>query len=203
MANDWLPEGFENDGSAAPSRLVGGVRQRVQARRARIRTLQGGVALTALALILGAAPTLWRSFREAPQPAPQQVAQLKVEKPTWAPESAQSLPSSPAPQLSSSVSPSLPSSPAPQLSSSGSPSLPNSPAPKLSSSPSPDITIQKAPKGVELAWTGSPQKEYVVYRCTSPKFDQCSVAGTVKGNQWNDTGSDRAPVVFYKVEPKA
>jgi len=155
------------------------------------------MALTALALILGAAPALWRSFREAPQPTPQQVAQLKVEKPTWAPEASAAPGSAPSPYL--------PTSPSPHPSS---PHLPIAPSPHLAVPGTKDVVdvtvgLSKAGKNVELAWTGSPQKEYVVYRCTSPKFDQCSVAGTVKGNQWNDTGSDSAPVVFYKVEPKA
>ena len=187
MADGWLPEGFENQDVAAPGRLAGSVRLRVQAHQRRVKILRGGIALTALALILGAAPTLWRSVSEAPQAPAQQVAQMKVDRPTWAPEPAPSVPSSPAPQLPSSVSP----------------SLPGSPAPPLSSSSSPEISIQKAGKAVELAWTGNPKEEYIVYRCTSPKFDRCAVAGVVKGTQWKDTGSDNAPVVFYKVEPKA
>jgi hypothetical protein len=196
MADGWLPEGFENQDVTAPGRLAGRVALQVEGHRRRVRILRGGMALTALALLLGAAPTLWRSFREAPQPAPQQVAQLKVEKPTWAPENNMSNVEGRKSDVEGSkadaraATPSAPDS----LNIRHSPSdIPHS---------SPDISIQKAPKGVELAWTGSAEKEYVVYRCTSPKFDQCSVAGTVKGNQWNDTGSDSAPVVFYKVEPK-
>lgn len=192
MTQGWLPEGFENQDVTAPSRVAGGVRQRVQAHRRRVRTLCGGAAITALALILGAAPALWRSVRQAPQPAPQPIASMNAQKPGWSPE-----------HTAGAVLPVRPESDpgraplarmTPGSSHSGSTGIQGS---------SPEVTLSKAKNGVELEWTGSPQKEYVVYRCTTPKFDQCSVAGTVKGTQWNDTGSDTAPVVFYKVEPKA
>jgi hypothetical protein len=66
-----------------------------------------------------------------------------------------------------------------------------------------DVTLQKAGNGVELAWHGNPSQEFVVYRCTSPKFDRCDVAGIVRGTKWVDSGKETAPVVFYRVEPKA
>jgi hypothetical protein len=70
-----------------------------------------------------------------------------------------------------------------------------------------DVSLEKAGQGVELAWRGNPSQEFVVYRCTSPKFDprfgECSVAGVVKGTRWVDSGKEAAPVVFYRVEPKA
>ena len=64
------------------------------------------------------------------------------------------------------------------------------------------VTIQKAQNGVELAWSGSPKKEYVVYRCTSPKFDVCSAVEVVKGNRWSGDETGRERLVFYKVEPR-
>jgi hypothetical protein len=193
MADGWLPEGFENQDVTAPGRVAGRVAVRLEGHRRRVKILRGGMALTALALILGAAPALWRSFREAPQPAPQQVAQLKVDKPTWAPEANGEMRNANFELKGQATQAKNASGPGPSSIRNSQSAIPNSP----------EISIQKAPKGVELAWTGSPQKEYVVYRCTSPKFDRCSVAGTVKGNQWNDTGSDSAPVVYYRVEPKA
>jgi len=70
--------------------------------------------------------------------------------------------------------------------------------------PSPvDVTLQKAPAGVELAWSGDPRGQYVVYRCTSPRFDACGVARVVKGTSWVDREGGRASVVYYKVEPRS
>ncbi len=66
----------------------------------------------------------------------------------------------------------------------------------------PDIALEKAAGGVELKWNGDPSGEYVIYRCTSPRFDRCNVAGVVKGTQWTDREAGSAPLVFYRVEPK-
>ena len=66
-----------------------------------------------------------------------------------------------------------------------------------------EITVQKADDGVDLAWNGNSRSEYVVYRCTSPRFDVCSTAGVVKGTRWSDSGHAQARLVFYKVEPVA
>ena len=65
------------------------------------------------------------------------------------------------------------------------------------------VSLEKAGQNVELAWKGNPHEEYVVYRCTSPRFDQCGVAGIVRGSTWVDRGKETAPVVFYRVEPKS
>ncbi len=62
--------------------------------------------------------------------------------------------------------------------------------------------LARSGQGVQLRWQGDASKEYVVYRCTTPTFTQCSTAGEVKGTQWTDKGADNAPLVFYKVEPR-
>jgi len=67
----------------------------------------------------------------------------------------------------------------------------------------PDISVAKEADAVQVSWKGDPSKDYIVYRCTSPRFDQCSIAGAVKGTKWTDRGAERASLVFYKVEPKA
>ncbi|MGA9753094.1 MAG: hypothetical protein WBS54_15030 [Acidobacteriota bacterium] len=67
---------------------------------------------------------------------------------------------------------------------------------------SPDIALEKEGSAVKLKWEGDPYKEYVIYRCTSPRFDGCDVAGIVKGTQWTDQEAHKGPVLFYKVEPK-
>ena len=67
----------------------------------------------------------------------------------------------------------------------------------------PDIALEKERGAVKLKWEGNPYKEYVIYRCTSPRFDRCDVAGIVKGTQWTDPEAGSAPLVFYRVEPKS
>ncbi len=65
------------------------------------------------------------------------------------------------------------------------------------------ITLAKIDHSVAIRWKGSPENEYAVYRCTSPKFDKCSLAGVVKGTHWIDkvatpvSGENR--VVYYRV----
>ena len=71
----------------------------------------------------------------------------------------------------------------------------------------PTVTLAKSGQGVELAWTGNPRGEYVVYRCTSPKFDprvgECSVAAVVKGTRWMDSEPGSRTITYYRVEPNA
>lgn len=65
----------------------------------------------------------------------------------------------------------------------------------------PDLTLSKVDHLVEVAWQGNKNGEYVVYRCTSPKFDQCSLADRVKGTTWVDTANEPG-ITYYRVEPK-
>jgi len=65
-----------------------------------------------------------------------------------------------------------------------------------------DVRVARHGKGVVVTWQGDPSGEYVVYRCTSPRFDACSTAGVVRGDRWVDREPGRAPIVFYKVEAR-
>ena len=56
MSSEWLPKGFETQDVAAPGRVAGRVAVRIEGHRRRVKILRGGMALTALALLLGAAP---------------------------------------------------------------------------------------------------------------------------------------------------
>jgi len=65
-----------------------------------------------------------------------------------------------------------------------------------------DVQVARHHKGIVLTWQGDPSGEYVVYRCTSPRFNTCSTAGVVRGDRWVDRDPARAPIVFYKVEAR-
>jgi len=65
-----------------------------------------------------------------------------------------------------------------------------------------DVQVAKHDKGVVVTWQGDPSGEYLVYRCTSPRFDTCSTASVVRGDRWVDREPSRAPIVFYKVEAR-
>jgi hypothetical protein len=66
----------------------------------------------------------------------------------------------------------------------------------------PDLTLSRVDHLVEVAWQGDKNGEYVIYRCTSPKFDQCSLADRVKGTTWVDTANEPG-ITYYMVEPTA
>jgi len=66
----------------------------------------------------------------------------------------------------------------------------------------PEVILAKADQGVAVRWEGAENEEYVVYRCTTPLFDACSMATEVRGTAWIDDEPDGTPVVFYKVELK-
>ena len=66
--------------------------------------------------------------------------------------------------------------------------------------PAPDLTLSRVDHSVELKWQGDKSGEYVVYRCTSPLFDQCSLADKVKGTKWIDD-SGGPGIIYYRVEP--
>ena len=67
------------------------------------------------------------------------------------------------------------------------------------------VTLTKVDHSVALTWKGNPGEKYKVFRCSSPEFDRCSLAGVVKGDRWVDVDDGGAKVVYYKVvgcEPK-
>ncbi len=64
----------------------------------------------------------------------------------------------------------------------------------------PPLVLSKVDHSVEVRWQGDKNGEYVVYRCTSPTFDQCSLADKVKGTKWVDA-SDEPGIIYYRVEP--
>lgn len=78
------------------------------------------------------------------------------------------------------------------------------PSPRLTAAPvrGEAVTLAKKDGHIALNWPGRKNGEYVVYRCTSPRFDTCSIAEVVKGNQWVDREPLPAPVVFYRVVRK-
>jgi hypothetical protein len=161
---------------------------------------QGAGALAALAVILGVAPLLWRSA--ALQQAPLQTARIEP-APAWVPEGERAHePTSPRAQRDGANE-----STSQRVNEGGHSHAPIRNSQFAIRNSSPEVTLAKAGQGVELAWSGNPSQEFVVYRCTSPKFDprfgECSVAGVVKGTRWVDSGKETAPVVFYRVEPKA
>ena len=221
MAHDWLPEGFENKDVTAPGRVAGRVAVRMEGRRRRAKILRGGMALTALALLLGAAPALWKTLREplhSPSAtAPTDTATSHVGAIAGVGATSRSRTGEPADAPAETALRRQEAAPTDTATSVGatfrsrSLSPDTNPSPpeggsyniKGSSEPGLDVSLAKSGHGVELAWTGNPKGEYVIYRCTSPKFDQCSIAGVVKGTQWEDDGKNSSPVVFYRVEPKA
>ncbi len=181
MATEWLPEGFENRDASAPGRMAQRVRTRVAVHQRRARMVRRA-SLSALSVValLGLAHLLPRLLpgKKAPSAQPPvQAARLQT-PPGWTPEAV-------------------------GAAHRGRPDFAGGRAEAPSPTTSLPVTLGKDGQNVELAWKGNPGEEYVIYRCTSPRFDQCGVAGVVKGTKWTDTGKEQAPVVFYKVEPKA
>ena len=71
--------------------------------------------------------------------------------------------------------------------------------------PDQQISLARVDHSVALKWKAKPGEKYEVYRCTSPKFDRCSLAAVVSGDRWVDVDDGGAKVVYYKVvgcEPK-
>ncbi len=198
MATEWLPEGFENRDASAPGRMAQRVRTRVAVHQRRARMVRRA-SLSALSVValLGLAHLLPRLLpgKKAPSAQPPvQAARLQT-PPGWTPEAVgaahRGRPESTT--VESAVG----------AAHRGRPDFAGGRAEAPSPTTSLPVTLGKDGQNVELAWKGNPGEEYVIYRCTSPRFDQCGVAGVVKGTKWTDTGKEQAPVVFYKVEPKA
>ncbi len=72
---------------------------------------------------------------------------------------------------------------------------------RAAAAPAPPLVLSKVDHSVEVRWQGNKNGEYVVYRCTSPTFDQCSLADKVKGTKWIDT-SNQPGIIYYRVEPR-
>ena len=181
--DEWLPGDFQEDEMTRRAEAaLGAVRHRAlrRARAVRITTWAGA------ALLLLAAGSLLVPRLD------QQVAPHRMASTVPTPTPAQSSPPS---SRSLSLSPHPIGVPKPTARVSPSPAAPRAPAP--------DISLTKKDGGIELQWRGAPDQEYVIYRCTSPRFDACARVGTVRGTTWTDTSSSSAPVLFYRVEPRA
>ncbi len=64
------------------------------------------------------------------------------------------------------------------------------------------LSVVKAGGTVILRWNGSSDAEYKVFRCSSPRFDECSLSGRVKGTNWLDTTPEDGKITYYRVESK-
>jgi hypothetical protein len=68
------------------------------------------------------------------------------------------------------------------------------------------VTLAKVDDSVAVRWTGNPGDEFEVYRCESPTFETCSLAGRVQGTSWVDSGLDgpgaSGTITYYKVVPR-
>lgn len=174
----WLPEGYQEDQMAERAgRAMVAVRKKVVRRRRIVRSCQWtGAAVAVAVLAFALSPKLNR--QESTPTEPERIA-------SKAPEPAP-IPQPPAPDRQATPQPPIP---APQ------PPAPNPQSPT-------QIDLAKSGTGVRLAWEGDADAQYVIYRCTSPRFDTCTVAGEVRGTQWVDREANTAPLVFYKVEPR-
>ena len=74
-------------------------------------------------------------------------------------------------------------------------------------SPDLPVTLAKVDHSVAIQWQGAENGEYEVYRCDTPTFEACSLAGTVQGTSWVDPGLDggsgSATITYYKVVPRS
>lgn len=62
------------------------------------------------------------------------------------------------------------------------------------------IDMQLEGDAVRLAWSDGRGRPYKVFRSTDPRHLGEGVGHLVNGNQWIDSESDTAPIVFYRVE---
>jgi hypothetical protein len=192
---EWLPGGFEPQAmDERIARTLAAVRRRNARRNKALRAAKwaaGAAAVLAVAFFF--APKVNRQEVSSPNGIAQRAAGVGRDRARE--------PGSQGARVGEDIKP-VEAASAPAASSKV---VPSSPTRLLAFSPtreSPGVTLSKSPKGVELKWQGEPGKDYVVYRCTSPRFDTCSRAAEVKGTKWTDREADDAPLVFYKVEPK-
>ena len=180
--NEWLPGNFQEDEMARRAEAaLGAVRHRALRSARTVR----GITWAGAGLLLLAAGSLFVP-RLDQQVAPRRMASM-------APAPTPTQPAAPSPR-SLSLSPHPVGVPKPITRKS-----PSRPTP---SGPEPDISLTKKDGGIELQWKGASDQEYVIYRCTSPRFDQCSIADIVRGTQWTDKESSSASLLFYRVEPR-
>jgi len=176
---DWLPGNWKEDAiTRSAERSADAVSHRVIRRDKTVRA----VCWTAVGVVIvGAAAVLApRLDRHAPN---DHVRQFAHRAPVQRPAGPQSVPQ--AGQRSP--------SPAARQNEAAKPASKQAPV---------DVQVARHDKGVVVTWQGDPSGEYVVYRCTSPRFDTCSTAGVVRGDRWVDREPSRAPIVFYKVEAR-
>ncbi len=181
--DEWLPGDFQEDEMTRRAEAaLGAVRHRAlrRARAVKITTWAGA------ALLLLAAGSLLVPRLD------QQVAPHRMASKASAPLPTQTV-----------APPSRTLSLSPHPIGVAKPSARTSPSRTTPEGPAPDISLAKKDGGIELQWKGAPDQEYVIYRCTSPRFDACARVGTVRGTTWTDTSSSSAPVLFYRVEPRA
>jgi len=174
---DWLPGNWKEDAiTRSAERSAKTVARRVVRHRRAVRAVRWtAVAVVLVAAVFVLAPRL---DHHAPKDHGQQFAhRAPVQRPAApenAPKAAQKSPS-PAAQHNEAVKPASKQVPV-------------------------DVQVTMHDQRIVVTWRGAPSGEYVVYRCTSPRFDACSTAGVVKGDRWVDREPSRAPIVFYKVE---
>jgi len=180
--NEWLPGDFqEGEMVRRAEAALGAVRNRASRRARTVRITTWAAA----AILLLAAGSLLVPRLD------QQVTPHRMASNAPAPRSTQTV-AAPSPTFSLLPHPvGVPK-----------PSVRTSPARPAPEGPAPDISLTKKEGGIELQWKGSPGQEYVIYRCTSPRFDACARVGIVRGTTWTDTSASSAPILFYRVEPR-
>ena len=68
------------------------------------------------------------------------------------------------------------------------------------------VSVVKLDHSVAIEWNGDNSEEYEVYRCSTPKFETCSLVDEVRGTSWVDRGldtlSNASTIVYYQVVPR-
>jgi hypothetical protein len=191
--NGWLPE--SHDGFAPTpglaERIISGVKARNERRKKLVREAWAGLGTAAFVAIVAllVVPATHLTVGQAPSPAIQKAPVGQAPSPAI-----QEAPVGQAP------SPAVNASSAAR-NDSRLPRPGNTGLAMATKTAAPDLTLSKVDHLVEVAWQGDKNGEYVVYRCTSPKFDQCSLADRVKGTTWVDTANEPG-IIYYRVEPK-
>jgi hypothetical protein len=179
--NGWLPESY-NGFAPTPGlaeRIISGVKARNERRKKLVREAWAGLGTAAFVAIVAllVVPAAHLFVGQAPSPAIQKAPVGQAP--------------SPAVNASSAA-----------RNDSRLPRPGNTGLAMTTKTAAPDLTLSKVDHLVEVAWQGNKNGEYVVYRCTSPKFDQCSLADRVKGTTWVDTANEPG-ITYYMVEPTA
>jgi len=64
-----------------------------------------------------------------------------------------------------------------------------------------DLSMEKVDHSVAISWEG--KGTFAVYKCDSPKFDNCSIMQVVEGNSYLDKEENSGKIVYYRIEPLA